>query len=137
MLPEHENDPVLEIIDRVDKIICDEEHWGQGSWSRGSCVRPLMVRTPDGGRRHCPRTALFECDPTCRHYIAVDGYFKRAVAEIDPSVPGAHPAFYNNRPERKFAEIVALIAKARALRVADLMKDKVLVVIGPGRQARH
>ncbi len=120
---EYTGDPILAVIDRVDRLICDEEHWGQGN----SDTRPLHG-WPSPNDRHCPRTALTACGvPWCDEPCLVDDYFQRAVTEISPqSVCGpdgdwAIPT-YNNAPERTFPEIKALIRKARELRLADIME---------------
>ena len=110
-------DPVLQIIDRMDEIIYDEAHWGQGVWSGGNAGRPLS------SVRNCPMTALsIAVHPPAPLFQQVREYLTRAVppiAHIENDYP-AKIGFYNNRPERTFAEIKQLIAKARGLRLADL-----------------
>lgn len=121
------HDQVLRTIDGVSALIRDEDHWGQGISGRNTpTMRPL------GSERHCPATALTEIG---YGYEATWDYFDRAVELL--AGEGVHVCEYNNADERTFPEIVALIARARALRVAALMKDKVLVIIGPGRQVHH
>ncbi len=124
------DDKILNIIDQVDKLICDEAHWGQGSEFGQSIKRQLQEPVVGGGHRHCPRTAMFKIADG----LAADRYFARAVVEIAPeyiyreglsgethSIPD-----YNNAPGRTFEEIKHLIATARALRIKDMAKEKVL-----------
>ncbi len=115
-------DPILAVIDRVDQLICDEDHWGQGDWGGVYCPKHqiLTMAPAGGGVRHCPRTALFECEANDAAWDHIDNYFTRAVNEIAPEFPDV-PA-YNNAPERTFEDIKALIRKARELRLDDIME---------------
>ncbi len=115
-------DPILAVIDRVDELICDEEHWGQGG---GRTTRPLRIGGERTGR-HCPRTALTELRvPWQAGFCQVDDYFRHALIAIDQRFAywgKAAVPDYNNAPERTFPEIKALIRKARELRLADIME---------------
>lgn len=111
-------DPILAVIDWVDRLICDEEHWGQGYPGKDG-----YSLSPSTGR-HCPITALFWQGIGMDACNLAEPYFAKAVYGIKPDtrreqwpVPG-----YNNAPERTFADIKALIRKARELRLADIME---------------
>ena len=103
-------DPILAVIDRVDRLICDEEHW----WQAGS------GRDNAGILEHCPVTAFQEGVGMSNQEMWASPAWQYIVRALPPgafSVPT-----YNNAPERKFSDIQALIAKARELRMADIME---------------
>ena len=105
------DDPILRVIDRVDALICDEEHWGQ----KDSATRPLQ---PMNGR-WCPALAVhFGVGGNIAETSQAYRYIRRAVRQEKSIFVSA----YNDAPERTFPEIKALIAKARELRLADIME---------------
>ena len=111
-------DPILQAIEGVDQLIDTEEHWGQGGWSGGSTTRLL------GHGRRCPRTALYAhlgsaFSPLFPTTLA---YFVRALPKADDALNGC-VAFWNNRPERTFSELKAMIARARDLRLDELRAE--------------
>ena len=110
---EYTGDPILAVIDRVNELICDEEHWWQASRD---------VRVVDGKQAsHCPVTAISACGCSISYRGAEMNYFHRAVEHITGIRWFPIPC-YNNAPERTFPEIQALIRKARELRLADIME---------------
>lgn len=109
------DDPILKIIDRVDELICDEEHWGIGTCGR-TLPRPID-KTLAGGR-HCPITALQAVGSHDYSNISAFGYLQKATEMKGfQSIPK-----YNNADNRTFLEIKVLINKARELRLADIME---------------
>ena len=101
------SDPILKVIDRVAELICDEEHW----WVPGR-------RNAVWGQ--CPVTAISKArseQSAAPPHNEVRAYFSLAVPGPSNDVPA-----YNNADERTFPEIQALIAKARELRLADIME---------------
>ena len=106
---EYTGDPILAVIDRVDELICDEEHWFQGTVGRTKPMRNA------GGNGICPILAFNRIEGGW----GAEPYFYRAV-----KLQGNYPSIpvYNNADERTFPEIKALIRKARELRLADIME---------------
>jgi len=109
----YERDPILRVIDQVDALICDEEHWWQVFRS---------VRFVDGKvGSHCPVTAIQACGCSIFADAPEINYIQRALQDITGEEQSSIPT-YNNAPERKFSEIKALIENARQLRVADIVE---------------
>ena len=107
------SDPILKVIDRVAELICDEEHWWQA---------PGPVRVVDGRQAsHCPVTAIAACGFNVVGDAPEIDYIWRALQDITGGKHSSIPD-YNNAPARTFPEIKALIAKARELRLADIME---------------
>ena len=107
---EYQSDPALETIDRMGKLICDDQHW----WNTGR----LVVR--EGIRSYCPVTAMTQgmgvlCSAVNAHPAWC--YIVKALPTGVRSVTG-----YNNAVERTFSDIQKLIARARELRLADMME---------------
>ncbi len=115
------DDKILNIIDRVDKLICDEAHWGIGTCGRTKPI-PLDRQLDRSKGRFCPVTAL-----THLGVFGIDAFplvYLGMAAEILGGEGISIPS-YNNADDRTFEEIKHLIATARALRVKDMAKKKV------------
>lgn len=118
------DDPVITIIDKVGRLIYTEDNWGQGTVGRNGVPIEKGHNLDSREQRYCPITAvanLRRCG-SAEIFSAVTAldYFGKAATEL--SGRPITTARYNNAPGRKFSEIQTLIARARKLRLADVLE---------------
>lgn len=105
------NDPILEGLGQVDKLISDEDHWFIGSLGRTK-PRPYPLDNRVHGRR-CPITA----SPTAE----VNAYLLRGVKRVAPEVSSV-PEF-NNHDDRTFEEVKHMIQVAKDIRREEILAE--------------
>ncbi len=118
------DDAVIKTIDKVGRLICTEDNWGQGGLGRDGVPVPKGRDLDSREHRYCPVTAvtnLFRCGSVSgpETTMALD-CFRKASAEL----PGGFTSTprYNNAPGRTFSEIQILIAKAREIRLDEVLE---------------
>jgi hypothetical protein len=101
------DDEAVRLLDRVVTIIPTPDRWCQGKLN-------------DDAGRHCLMGAVMVADAGSVHLEWTSTNVARAtIFKTLTALAGENPAIFNNRPETTHADVLRLIADARAALVAE------------------